>query len=200
MFQPRFSSLFVAAIAPLIVFATAANAQQADTGLFLNILPPGNSGHMSAGDAIAFLNDGTLPVHIDDQRLMYSDLITSGPGLQDSELENYFKPAPLGLTGTSFFPPLSVGGLEVTRDVFGVPQIKCKNRAVFMRGIGLMTAVDRMFSVDIARRAGRGRLSEFIGADPFNLSQDESLYAFAGYDEADLQQQLDQTIARFGAQ
>jgi acyl-homoserine lactone acylase PvdQ len=199
MFRLRISSLFATALAPFIVLASAANAQQADTGLFLNILPPGNSGHMSAGDAIAFFNDGTLPVHIDDQRLMYSDLITSGPGLQDSELENYFKSAPLGLTGTTFFPPLSVAGLEIKRDAFGVPQIKGKNRAVLMRGIGLMTAVDRMFSLDLIRRGGRGRLSEFLGADAFNLSQDESLYAFAGYDEADLQQQLDETIARFGA-
>jgi acyl-homoserine lactone acylase PvdQ len=201
MLARRLSSLITAALVVTLAYAPGVRAQDPDTGLFLNVLPPGNSGFMSTGDALNFLDTGILPPHIDDPRLMYSDLVKSPPGLLDSELENYFKPAFLGPSGnTPLFQAVPIAGVEITRDDFGVPHIKAKNRAKLMEGIGYITAIDRMFSVDLARRSGRGRLSEFVGVDAFNLSQDESLFAFAGYDEADLQQQLDATVARFGGQ
>jgi hypothetical protein len=55
-------------------------------------------------------------------------------------------------------------------------------------------AQDRLFAMDLGRHAGRGRLSEMIGPDPFALEQDEAFYQFAGYNEDDFQAQIAQLL------
>ena len=187
-----------AAIAAVILL-TRLPAGADDNGLFLNILPPGNNGYMDVGEGLDFLNDGTLPENFDDQIALYANLGYAAPGINDSELGSYFKPAFIGPSGNSpDFPKPAVSGLTITRDDFGVPNIEASNRADAMYGIGWATAADRLFSMDVARHAGRGRISEFVGYDPTLIEQDEGLYAFAGYDEADFQQQYDDQVASNG--
>ncbi len=154
----------------LLTPAFAAAQSAPDTGLFLNIIPPGQSGYLDAGDALQFLSDGTLPVHVDDQRLMYSDLIRAAPGLSDADLLTYFKPAFLGVpdAGSPDFLQPNLPRVTITRDAFGVPHIKGKGRRNLFIGVGYASAADRLFAMDLIRRAGRGRISELVGADQMN--------------------------------
>jgi acyl-homoserine lactone acylase PvdQ len=170
-----------------------------DTGTFFNILPPGQRGYMNAGEATTFLGDGTLPPHFDDQSPLYDALRQSPPGIQNEDLPLYFKEAPIErepTTPNAITPNRS--GVLITRDEFGVPHIQARSRKDAMYGIGLAMATDRLFSMDLIRHAGRGRVTEFIGYDPFNLGTDIDAYNFAGYSEEDLQEQLDNARKSFG--
>lgn len=173
-------------------------AAAADTGTFYNILPPGQRGYMNSGEALQFLDDGTLPPHFDDQTPLYEALLQAPPGLEDGDLPLYFKPAPIEqeLTTPNFIAPRRKN-VSITRDDFGVPHIQARSRKDAMYGIGFAMASDRLFSMDLLRHSGRGRLTELVGFDSFNLGTDEDAYEFAGYDEADLQQQYDSLLAEF---
>ncbi|MFN2426570.1 MAG: penicillin acylase family protein [Candidatus Binatia bacterium] len=186
-----------AAVLALCVLAAAPHAAVADTnGTFLNIMPPGNNGYMSAGEGVTYLNDGTLPANFDDQSPLYANLTYADPGIDDAELSAYFKPSPIGPSGNPADAPVPpLPGLEITRDDYGVPNIKARSRGDAMFGIGWASAADRLFSMDIARHAGRGRISELVGYDPSLVDQDRELYEFAGYDEADFLQQYEELVA-----
>lgn len=190
----------VAASATLSLFLSPAlAAAQEDTGLFMNILPPGNRGYLTPAEGLAYLDTGELPPNVDDQRPLYAALTYAPMTLVDEDLADYFKDAPIAQTGSdSQFPAGGRPGVTIVRDEWGVPHITARRRPDIMYGIGLASAWDRLFAMDLARRAGRGRLSEFVGNDPFILSQDEGIYAFAGYDDEDLQQQYDDLIASSG--
>ncbi len=170
-------------------------AAQSDTGLFLNVIPPGQLGHLSLDQALDFLSNGTLPANFEDQTPLYDDLVYADPGLTDGDLPMYFKEAgfeqPDAPLETEPFPGLDI---EIRRDEFGIPHIKARTRLQVWRGLGYAMAKDRMFGMDLIRRAGRGRLTDFVGYDDFNLDQDEGLYQFSGYDDADLFEQVDRLI------
>ena len=81
----------------------------------------------------------------------------------------------LGLFTCSFYrsvPPLSgsesLPGLGdsvvVSFDSLGIPRIAARSDADAMRALGYLHARDRLFSMDIMRRAGEGRLAEVLGA------------------------------------
>jgi len=170
-----------------------------DNGTFLNILPPGNNGYMTVSEGLLFLDNGTLPANFDDQTSLYAALTYAAPGIDDSELDSYFKSAPIGPSGNPVdLPAPSVDGLVITRDDYGVPNIQAKSRDDAMFGIGWASAADRLFSMDVARHAGRGRITELVGYDPGLVGQDEGIYGFAGYDEADFQAQYDDIVASNG--
>ena len=63
---------------------------------------------------------------------------------------------------------LQVPGLEspvtVTRDAFGVPSIEARSEHDLMMATGYVHAQDRLWQMDMARRAGEGRLSELFGS------------------------------------
>ncbi|HEY2775844.1 MAG TPA: penicillin acylase family protein [Candidatus Binatia bacterium] len=188
-----------APVAAVLAMAAAVVASADDNGLFLNILPPGNNGYMTTGEALAFLNDGTVPANFNDQTPIYAALTYAAPGITDDHLTSYFKPAPLTPSGNPpDSPKPTLPGLSITRDDFGVPNIQASNRADVMYGIGWASAADRLFSMDVARHAGRGRISEFVGYDPALIDEDRGVYAFAGYDEADFQDQYDAMLANNG--
>jgi len=180
-----------AAIAAVIALAPLSPAVADSNGLFLNIMPPGNNGYMDLNEGLAFQLDGTLPDHFDDQSPLYANLTYAAPGIDDNELLNYFKPSPI-------VPPGDNAKVAIVRDDFGVATIQAKNRASAMYGIGYVSAEDRLFSMDIARHAGRGRISELVGYDPGIVEQDREVYEFAGYDEADLQQQYNDIVQNNG--
>lgn len=180
----------------LALLTAPAAASADDNGLFLNVMPPGNNGYMNIPEGLAFLDNGTLPPNFDDQSPLYANLTYAAPGIDDGELTDYFKPSPISPSGNpADLPKPNVKGLSITRDDYGVPHIEAKSRSKVMYGIGWASAADRLFSMDIARHAGRGRISELVGYDPALVAQDKDIYGFAGYDEADFQQQYDDIVA-----
>src|SRR5689334_17948259 len=62
---------------------------------------------------------------------------------------------------------LAVPGLhspvEVVRDEYGVPHIRASDEHDLMEAAGYVHAQDRLWQMDIIRRAGEGRLSEVLG-------------------------------------
>lgn len=197
-------------LAVLCQLAAVHPAGAQDTGLFLNIQPPGQDGYLNTADATVFLGTGVLPPHFDSQLSMYADIIKAPPGLTDAGLSLYFKPAPIAPSGNPPGPKdmmvPSDSKITITRDDFGVPHVEAKGRVRTWRGVGWAMAADRLFAMDLFRATGRGRLAERLGKGgalvtpellDFALDQDESMYQFAGYDDADLDEQLAATEAEF---
>lgn len=194
----------------------------ADHGTVLNILPPGqdDNGGVSnllqeipgLGDLLGSLLDdgvsqtGLVPAlirepHFDDQLGLYEDLAFSPPGLTDDQLTDYFKAAPLlppdagGWTAES---QITSGDyhVDIRRDTFGVPHIFGASRLDALFGMGYVTAQDRLFLLDVLRRAGRGELSKFLG--PADFSFDLDIAAQAPYREADRTAQIAQVASALG--
>jgi len=189
-----------AAALAFVLLAGSTHVAAADVnGTFLNIMPPGNNGYMNSTEGLLYLDDGTLPANFDDQTPLYANITYAAPGIDDLELGSYFKPAFIGPSGNPADAPIPpVARLSITRDDYGVPNIDAGSRTDAMFGIGWASAADRLFSMDVARHAGRGRISELVGYDLALIEQDREVYAFAGYDEADLQQQYDNIVASNG--
>ncbi len=194
----------------------------ADHGTVLNILPPGqdDNGGISnlvqevpgLGDLLAGLLDGGVSElglapalfkepHFDDQLDMYEDLAFSPPGLTDDQLTDYFKPAPLLAPDAGNWTrqlTLDVADYQVSvhRDDFGVPHIFGADRDSALFGMGYVTAEDRLFLLDVLRRAGRGELSKFLG--PADFSFDMDIAAQAPYRETDRTMQIAQLASKLG--
>ncbi|MZR63023.1 penicillin acylase family protein [Alcanivorax sp. DP30] len=194
----------------------------ADYGTVLNILPPGQDdiGGISSlttdipglGDLVSTLFDdlvaetGLVPAlskepHFDDQLGLYDALVRSEPGLTDDQLLDYFKAAPLvsaeaGNWQSEQTIEAASYQVDIKRDSFGVPHIFGDTRRDALFGAGYVTAADRLFLLDVLRRAGRGELSRFLG--PADFSFDEDIAVNAPYREADRTAMIGKTIARFG--
>jgi penicillin amidase len=54
--------------------------------------------------------------------------------------------------------------VEILRDKWGVPHIYAKNADDLFFAQGWITAKDRLFQIDLWRRAGTGKLSEVLGS------------------------------------
>lgn len=198
------------------------SAPYAKYGTLYDILPPGedDNGGLSSltknipglGDLISASLDGlvaqtglvpalTKEPHFDDQLPIYAALATAPPHLTNDQIGNYFKPSPI--RGPNDGPWESVaqeqsGNLSVTikRDNFGVPHIFGADRADAMFGAGYATAADRLFLLDVLRRAGRGELSKFLG--PADFSFDKDIAANAPYREEERTEQIANAVAKFG--
>ena len=62
-------------------------------------------------------------------------------------------------------------GVEVLRDRFGVPHIYAASERDALFGQGFVHAQDRLFQMEVMRRAGAGRLSEIAGAATIELDR-----------------------------
>ena len=71
----------------------------------------------------------------------------------------------------------------IDRDEYGVPHIKADNEAALFFGQGFAEAYDRLYQIDLNRRAATGRLSEWYGS--YALNFDKGIRA-AGYTKAEL--------------
>ncbi len=62
--------------------------------------------------------------------------------------------------------PLSIldSTVDVYRDAYGVPHIFAQNQYDAFRAAGYVTAQDRLWQMDLSRRAASGRLSEIFGS------------------------------------
>jgi acyl-homoserine lactone acylase PvdQ len=184
-------------------------------GSVYNIVPPGQDGGVNALQAVQFELNGTRPPHQADQQDMYGDLVYAVPGLQESQILDYFKDASFGVApgdeessygakcvtppAATPDPPPSLTAQEITeecddftvvRDGFGIPHVYADGRAGLMFGLGYVTGEDRMVLADVLRHAGRSDLSSFAGGS--NASQDRDTFSNAPYmSDAELQLQYD---------
>ncbi|HXA30065.1 MAG TPA: penicillin acylase family protein [Candidatus Angelobacter sp.] len=175
--------------------------QDCAMGNALNIVPPGSSGLYNAADFARFeAGLGPAP-HTQDQRSMYADLIKQAPNVTGAQLLNYYKDA-------SFYGSVQPGdrvetvplhsGTVIVRDAqFGVPHVFGNTRYDTEFGSGYASAEDRLFMMDVLRHYGRGQLSSFLGPSPSTLAMDCGIARVAGYDEAELQQQVDLLPQRY---
>jgi len=85
----------------------------------------------------------------------------------------------LGLTAWLTLPPthetLHIAGLsapvQVTLDQWGIPRIRAKSEEDAAAALGYLHARDRMFQMDLMRRAASGRLSELAGPRAVNVDR-----------------------------
>lgn len=131
----------LAAAVALTVGAPAADARLREAG---TVLPPGQSGYVSA----AGVANGTGSPHLTDQTERF---VAFG-----------FKNALMGQPGTSQSPR---GGVTIVRDGFGVPAITGASSDDLWFGVGYAMGEDRLFQLELFRRATRGRLAEILGRD-----------------------------------
>ena len=174
--------------------------QANDYGGFRNILPPGADGSFNASDALQFGCCGTYPPYATNQLSMYENLVYAVPGLQAADIGNYFKDAsfgaPPGQVDRTYSPR---AGVTIVRDSnFGVAHIYGVTRSDTIFGAGYAGAEDRLFFMDVLRRAGRGQLSGFAGGA--NKAMDAEVWSIAPYTEADLQEQIDKADDYYGAE
>lgn len=69
---------------------------------------------------------------------------------------------------------------KIYRDEFGIPYIEAKNEEDLFFALGFVHAQDRLFQMDITRRAGMGRLSEILGSDALQF---DITFRTAGFNE-----------------
>jgi acyl-homoserine lactone acylase PvdQ len=156
---------------------------------FRNILPPAQGANANSNQIAAFEAHGTYPPHTSDQQLsMYRDLLYATPGLQASQIPNYYKDASFGVKAGNVISKYSPrGDVTIERDNFGVPHIYGATREGTMFGTGYVAAQDRLFMIDVLRHAARAQLSSFAGGS--NAGMDESIWADTPYNESELQAQ-----------
>jgi hypothetical protein len=143
---------------------------------------------------------------------MYNDLVYATPGLQTSQIDDYFKDASFGVkqgdVERSYTPQCALPTapdsnaceqLRIVRDRgFGVPHLYGSTRAGAMFGTGYAAAEDRLFLIDALRHAGRAELSSFAGGAAGNREMDHDVWANQPYTEAELQLQFDRGDEVFG--
>src|SRR5574337_1711994 len=83
---------------------------------------------------------------------------------------------------------LEVAGLQaqvsVIRDRWGVPHIYAQNEEDLFFAQGYVTAQDRLWQMDLTRRAGAGRLSEILGRVTLNADKTVRTLGFARHAKA----------------
>ena len=130
--------VIVAAVAALLAVPVAASARVIQAE---TVLPPGQSGHVP--------QSGTNP-HLDDQVALFESF--------------GFKSAAFDQPGTTE----SAGGATITRDGYGVPNVRAANDHDLWVGVGYAMAQDRLVQLELFRRATQGRLSEVLGESRLN--------------------------------
>jgi penicillin G amidase len=73
-------------------------------------------------------------------------------------------------SGRETLPGLSAEA-RVWRDAYGVPHIFAASMDDAMRSLGYLHASERLFQMELQRRVGQGRMSEFAGADLLNVDR-----------------------------
>ncbi len=135
-----FTRALAAAIA--ILGATAAPAAASVTAAE-GILPPGQSGFVSN----AGLASGTGSPHLYDQQQGFID----------------FKRKPFGFDQPSASTESPRAGVTISRDAFGVPNVRAGRELDAWFGAGYAVAQDRLFELEAFRKATQGRVAELTG-------------------------------------
>src|SRR3954447_670722 len=127
------------ALAVCLLAAASAQARVIDSR---SVLPPGQSGFVS----VPGLANGTGSPHLSDQTNLFVNF--------------RFKPARMNLPGDTQRPKT---GVKIVRDAYGVPAITGTTMNDAWWGAGYAIAQDRLFQLEIFRRAAEGRLAEILG-------------------------------------
>ena len=109
-----------------------------------SILPPGQSGFVSTTGVAS----GTGSPHLYDQQPLFTAFRYKSA---------LFRPSAAG--GTE----MPKAGVKITRDDFGVPAIEGATENDAWWGAGYAVAQDRLFQIELFRRATTGRLAEILG-------------------------------------
>ncbi|MEM9729891.1 MAG: penicillin acylase family protein, partial [Myxococcota bacterium] len=169
-----------------------------DYGVFLSLVPPGSA---DVNGAVADDPNSTNQLSMYENLVFSDSYPTPGQLSEDDLVPDYFKDEAL-LPESSFDSPRTVSDGMLTarigRDEFGVPHVFGDTRQDVYFGTGYATGEDRMFLIDVVRHIGRGRMSDFIGPSAGNYGFDRNLGRFGGYDEQELQAQIDQLADRLG--
>ncbi len=175
--------------------------QANDYGGFRNIYTPGERGFFNGAEYGAYALNGAKPAHVDDQLRMYEGLVWGTPGMQEKDIGKYFKDASFGVKPEDVERTYSPrGGVTIQRDKFGIPHIYGQTRYDTMFGTGYATAEDRLLEMDILRHVGRGNATSYLAPLADASGNDKDTWDVAPYTEADLQRQIDSSIARYGAE
>jgi penicillin amidase len=75
--------------------------------------------------------------------------------------------------------------VSVERDVWGVPHIRAASVEDLAEAQGYVMAQDRLWQMDLLRRAARGQLSEILGSRTLNIDKSFRTYGFARAAERD---------------
>jgi penicillin amidase len=129
----------VALVVAVLALPASAAARVIDSG---SVLPPGQSGFVS----VPGVATGTGSPHLSDQTQLFVDF--------------KFKPATMGQPGETEEPR---PGVRIVRDGYGVPAVTAPTVADMWWGAGYAMAQDRLFQIEIFRRAATGRLAEVLG-------------------------------------
>ena len=152
--------------------ASAPAPSHADTLDALGVLPPGQSGYVS----IAGVASGTGSPHLTDQVSLFE-------GFE-------YRDIGFGQPGTTESPR---AGVTISRDDYGVPTITGETDDDGWFGVGYAIAQDRLFQLDLFRRATSGRLSEIVGP---GYLDDDLIARRDYYTDAEVQQMLDEVPQR----
>ncbi|MGH3355650.1 MAG: penicillin acylase family protein [Nocardioidaceae bacterium] len=188
--------------------ATGATSTPDPYGQVRSILPPGQSGTITAADlATVMAGDPTgrvavegenAPKNFADQLEMYDALNRVDPdALRTQDVGDFYKDA-------DFTPDQVVRsaqprtGVRIRWDEFGVPYVHGETLSDTAFGAGYAATRDRMFLMDVLRHAGRARLAEFAGATESNLAMDQAQLRSGFYTEAEAQAQIGNAAERFG--
>jgi penicillin G amidase len=132
------------AVAAAVLAAALPAAAQARILEAEDVLPPGQSGYVSlAGTA-----SGTGSPHLTDQTPLFTSF--------------RFKSAMFDQPGAESSPR---AGVKIVRDGYGVPAITGSSDYDAWWGVGYAVAEDRLFQLELFRRAASGRLAEILGPD-----------------------------------
>ncbi len=78
-------------------------------------------------------------------------------------LARFHRPLP-DVSGTVVVAGVS-GPIEILRDRYGIPHVRAGSRADAIFGLGYVHAQDRLWQMDLQRRAASGRLAEALGPE-----------------------------------
>ncbi|HZI90203.1 MAG TPA: penicillin acylase family protein [Thermoleophilaceae bacterium] len=134
-------TLLAAATLGLAALASS-NVAQAAVKQAETVLPPGQSGFVSA----AGLAEGTGSPHLTDQTSLFTSF--------------RYKSALFGQQGETEMPR---AGVRIVRGPYGVPSITGATDFDAWWGVGYAVAQDRLFQLELFRRATSGRLAEILG-------------------------------------
>src|SRR5712692_11044482 len=94
-----------------------------------------------------------------------------------------YRPLPQ-LDGTASLPGLQ-REVVVERDLWGVPHIRAASLEDLAEAQGYVMSQDRLWQMDLLRRAARGQLSEILGPRTLSIDKEFRTYGFARAAERD---------------
>ncbi|CAM00562.1 penicillin amidase [Saccharopolyspora erythraea NRRL 2338] len=157
-----------------------------------HVLPPGQNGNATLVELAAHMLFGTRPKHSDDQIGKYESLVPGYKELTTGTIGEFFNDNSFGVPEDQVerrYQPRS--DVTIVRDKkAGIPHVYGTTRAGTAFGAGFATAEDKLFLMDVMRRAGRGQVTPFAGGAEANRALEQGFFATSPYTEEELWAQI----------